>query len=517
MSSPAPTGPVWLSRRRAELLLGALLLFFALWDVRAVLLDQRLGVTDTTSEEALRLAGALQERGAAGALDWALEAKKGPLAGVLVLGMSALVGDFLLGARLLGVLLLTATLLLLHRLTLRLSGRRDAALWAVLLCGSFPGVYGWYRTDSHDGLLATMVLATLALLCGDPLGSARRAALLGGVGALGLLAKLAYPLFVLGPGAAYLLLRVRGRRPWIRLGLALAVTLVGVGWWLLGRGGGTVTAYLQASSQNVDETSWTRLVGYATAIPGSGPLLLGGALGGWVAWRRGLLSALPLGLLLLSAGGGAALLVLVFDSWARYLVPAYPPAALLLGLSLAAVGDGLRARAPALSRIAARLLAGALLLLYLAVNLGGLLQPGDERESGSGLVYPDPTPHRAYPEALAYLRAHGLAPVELPGANTLTELQPTGLTDLWHSRGHTSRELDPRKAAARLRRGRPVVLLLALDAWDPQPLRSRLARLKPHAPEQAPLLRRLRQATPTPLFSATDPTGLTYAVVRFDP
>ena len=424
--------PLHLRRRHGQLLLAALMVLSVAWDLRAVLADRRISPSDTTTEEALHLQEALVE-GSVGVSSWLRDTRKGPLAGALVFLVDWTVGEPVLAGRLVSVLLHALLLWQVCLITLRLCGAWSAGLCASLICATFPMVYGWFRLDYHEPLVAVCLLWCLQLMLGRQRWST--ALWLGLALALGVLSKLAFGIFIWAP----LLLFAAGqlRDPGGRRRLLLSALLCGllISWWLVPHTA-QLLSYMEASRQRVHETWITRLEYYTWGTHGSLPLLVAALLGTAAARRLGAAPGQALLLLGSSLAGALGCLVLVFDCWPRYLVPAFPVASVLCGLGLCALGRwAARHLGPALVKL---LLGGgaiALMINFVADNLVGHPRSLVDREGAAGMVTPDRRPHDAYARAVIALGHLGEPALELPGGPELRGLRPVALSLIWERRG----------------------------------------------------------------------------------
>ena len=509
--APAADAALALSARKGQLFLGLLVLFFLAWDLHAVLADQNLGTdaSDTTLVDFIHLHFDLQESGVG---EWLARGNvKGPLATLLLLGLGQLVGDWLIAARLLSVLLHGLLLVLVSRLTHRLSGSRVAALVAVAICGSFPAVYGWFRLDFHEPLVAVAVAATLLLMLDDLRGPAS-AARLGLVVGLGLMTKLTYPMFLLLPGALYLLRQLRTRRRALLLLLAAGVAVLLTAWWLV-PSAKLIQQYLLDSTQRNPVSVWHKLDLYLVQLPGSA-VLLGAALTGAVlAWRGRLAPARGVLALTLCVVPSVALLVVVFDPWSRYIIPAYPAAGVLAALGVARGLSWVHVRLPRARPLLLGLLGVVLLAQYLWFNLVAGEAMHRDRIQGAGMVAPDTRPHDAYARATRTIRRNGWKVLALPSFHV-------ALPELWHHRGVRPPELQLPEAVANFRQGKPVYLLAA----RPDGLPTHPRALLDHNPvETAPMvLERLawlkaRLARMKVVQRFSDPDRVSYIIVKISP
>lgn len=460
-----------LTLKTAQVALAMLLVFFAVWDLRAVLLDGRPGVgfTDTTVVDALELQQSVERDGVAG---WRLRAAKGPLAAALVSGLNLAVGDLLVAARLLSVVCHWVVLWLVFGLARRLTGRPAVGLLAVVICGTFPLELGWFRLDFHEPLVAVAVVASLGAMMGRPRPA--RAVRLGLAAGLGLLTKLSFPLFVVLPGLWLTLWRARQRRAAAHLLLAGGVTVVVAGWWVVAYWGAIVTNL--GDSTGMSEP-WTDKLALARGLPGLPLMLAASAAGAAMAWWRLPDQRSRVVLLALCPLGAVVLLVGVFDWWSRYIVPALPVAGLLVAVGLFALADAAAARWPGLpARKAGVGLSLALLGLYVYINLLGVppswhpdtrRPPWPEGEVGQrelflGMIAPDRGTYAGLSSAAALLRRNGWTALELP------PFGPAAVAAAWRRQRLQTVTRDAARAA--LAAGRKVHMMLF--HYEPDPLAS---------------------------------------------
>jgi hypothetical protein len=483
-----------------------LIVFFLAWDLRAVLTDQQISQTDTTVEDALFCARA-SRGGPRAALEWAWGNKKGPLAGVLVLALDRVIGDPLLAARVLGVLMHGLLLWLVYHLAVSLSGRWLCGAAAVTLCGVHFGTYGWFRLEFHDSLLAVFTLAALWRMT-QPLQRATSGVLLGATVGLGLLSKAAFPVFVCVPGLWFLHWRARDRRGLIGLAIAGGVAAAIVAWWLV-PALALLWRYAGLSSATFGQTWLEKLWHNSVDIPGTGPFIALALLGAWLAARQGVAAARPLILLCLSLASGFVALVLVFDPWSRYLLPLFPVAALLVAFGVVGLAERAARRWGARpTRAVLLLVLAALIGRFCYDNFVGLPSPSGERTSGAGMVAPDGRPHLAYPRMVAHLRASGLSVVDVPN------LLPLPIAAVWARRGHRLPVILQHEAEQRVRRGRPFELLFYHMAGTLSSTIQGNPNLAQCPPAMREAARRWRRVV---LRSFADPDGWRVSLVRFQP
>jgi len=493
-----------ISPRGERVVVAALLGLFLLADLLAVFSDTRLSATDTMINEALALHQLVQED--AGSLWLSQPHDKGPLPTLTVYLLYQAMGDPLWAARLLNVGLHLTLLLLVWRLVLRHSGSRAAALLALVVCGTTPAIYGWFRLAFHEPMVSVFVLLTLDRLT-RPLRRPRDAVWLGLCVAGGLMSKLSFPLFVLLPGLWFLATGVRDRRALLLLGGALATCLVAVAWWLVPSRSLIVELFFR-SSQVEESTCLHKLPLYTLELSGAAALFGAGVAGGILTWlRRPALRGVVF-VLLGCALGGLGLLVFVFDPWSRYVVPALPAAAVLAGLGAAVALEPARRRA--LARIAGLLLAVPLLAHFIYTNVRAPA-PG-EREFSSGMVSADRRPHTAYPAAVAQLRRGGHAALPL----TLiapADLRPGVARWVWGARGFALRALSLDAARRTLARGEPIWLLVTHPRGPGLDLINRALRTRRELPDQ-PVLDLLRGHPLLIEQTTCDPDDLCRSIAR---
>ena len=459
-----------LSARTAQLILAALLLFFLAWDVRAVLLDNRpgTGFTDSTTVDVLELRQSVRQGGLAG---WRLRSAKGPLAAVLGAGADLVLGDLVRATRLLSVACHLVVLWLVFGIARRLASQPAVGLLAVIICGTFPLEFGWFRLDFHEPLVAVAVMACVGAMMGD-LRRPASAAWLGLYAGLGLLTKLTFPLFVVLPGLWFAWSRARQQRLAAHLLLACGVAAAVAGWWVVCYWNEIVTN--AGDSRGMSE-GWRDKLALARALPGLPLLLLGSVAGAALAWWRTPAIRDRLVILALCPVGAATLLLGVFDWWSRYIVPALPLAGLLVALGLHSLAGMTRGRwAAPLARLAGVGLSVILLGLYVHLNLNDVppswrpdtrrppwpVGEAVQRELFLGMIAPDQTTYAGFASAAAIFRHNKWTVLELPPYG------PATFTEAWRGLGHST--VDRSAADRLLQAGREVHLLIFHH--DPDPL-----------------------------------------------
>jgi hypothetical protein len=507
------------SRRGATVVLVGLLVFMLGWDLWAVIQDQRPSGSDTFTPFSIHSTQLLAGEEA----DWrrALD-PKGPVATLLGTLLLLLVGKVPLATRLLSVLCHGALLLQTYDLG-RLVGRdRRAGLWAALICGTHPMIFGWCRLDFHEALLCVMVCGSLQLMLRTDLSRLRPALLLGLVFGLGTLTKLSFAAYIAAPGVwlvARRCLRPPRRAVLLHLGAVLAVMAAITSPWLIAVGS-ELPAYLQMATHSQAGTLDKAL--HYLALPGSWPLLLSAVVFSIVLWRAGQVDRWELALIVAQVLVSTLLLFTIFDPGSRYLVPVFPAAAVLCGAGLGWLQQrGLRHAAPLAWGLSA-----ALLGLFAGLSLAGVQEP-DRREDGAGLVAPDPRPYLAFPRAVAALRPHGrrvLLVHDSAKALAVTE----GLDLIWRFRGMKAELVTLAWAKQELRHRRAVsVILVRRPAGDQRPASRPLhaSRSWPAEPPGVSIYARepekttwlARQHRRRRLLVTTDPDGTQYVAYRVGP
>lgn len=508
MAHPDPNPPLLrVPTRWGQLALGLLLVFFVAWDLRAILADNQLTVNDTTVEDAILLEEAVREYGGLrGVVEWLGITRKGPLAGPVVLLLDLFVGDLLVAARLLGVLAHAALLWLVCGLVRRLTGGWAEALLAVVVCGAFPGIYGLCRLEYHDALIAVATVLTLWLMTRE-IGRPWAPLTLGLTVGLGLLSKLPFALYIALPAVLYLHRHARSRRDALRLGLALAVAVAAVGWWLFPTWRLFLFYARRSTTQLSDARSWLdKLAGYAVDIPGTGAFVGAGLAGAWVAWRSRVAPPFALALLVSCIVGAVAALVAVFDTWARYLLPLFAPAGILVTLGLAGLARWAEPRCGRRAVGAGMLvLALGLVAQFCVHNIRGVWFPGNERFSGVGMAVPDRRPYPAFPAMAHVLRRRGWRVVEVP------RLYPGFIVKLWARRGYALPTVPANEVPSLLRGGEPVYLVHMNLHGDPL---EQVSRALAEAAQAEPLYRPLANGKRSVVWRLADPVGWTFVVVR---
>ena len=299
------------------------------------------------------------------------------------------------------------------------AGRGPALLAAVWL-GTTPMVFGWGRMAYMDTGLALMVLVSLRLLMANNLARARDGILLGLAVGGGLLTKVAFPIFAVGPVAWLLALKVRSLRAAGVLALAVVTSLVVISWWLIPN----LTAIQTNAGMSATGSTFGphMLVTMGTVFRISVLTIPGGV----ALFASSLLVSVAALILKPAAGPGRQVIVLfqltmllslglllLFQPLTRYMVPVYAVAAVLGGISLGGVIMD-RARRAAWPIIGG--LSACLLLLFVLLNLGvvkhaipkdSIVPSASPRISSAGMLTPDRRDYGAVPHLRQFLTDAG--------------------------------------------------------------------------------------------------------------
>ena len=506
------------SVRAGQAAVALLICFFMVWDIRAVATDQAPLPTDSTLEPASLLHNVLRsdEVDFEGLRRWISDEKKGPLTSALALLGGALAGDPLVGARLPGVLVHGSTLALVAALAVRLTGGWSAAVLAVALAGVTPSSFAWHRMDVHDALLSAPLILILWLVTWPPRRAAGAAAL-GLFVSLAMLLKVGGVVFLIGPGAVYILDRLSRRKERGRLLItAASATVILLPWVIFAAE--TLLKYMGLSSHDKTGLPLNQRLNHYAFFPPLGWAYLCGAPAAWVVLRRW--SQISRRFLLmggLMVGGGATLLVLAFDPIVRYMAPIYPVMALLMALALR-VGLVRLARRwrPALSRAAVGVACAALLLPYAVANLYSSDDMIRERSVESGMLSPEQRRYNGLQRLIARMKRKGERSLNLAEAQIVGSC-PVSAQFIWQVRGFTVPWLDRARGQQWLKQGGPVYLLVC-HGREVNPLDD-LGALAgfPAGGEDRPAVRlgrRVLKAKFKVVAREEDPSGTTYSLLK---
>lgn len=377
--------------RGYPLLLAALLVVVAVSSTWCVVTDRRPLIHDPLSN--LVSAMALKDAVASGSsADWRrwLQATwyRPPLPALLYQPALMLADDPVDAMRLTDVALLLVLLWVVYRMGARLSSPR-AGLLAALLTAGFPLVQGWGRMGNADPVIWLSLALVMWVLLWLDLRSPWQATALGLCVGLCLATRLLCLALLVGPGLWVLAFHLRGRRGLINLLAAGIWALAVAGWWYAAQ---HQEVYYNLVMSSADPAVQERTLAIYLRT-GYGWVVGGAAVAGALALARGWISRQRLALMALWIGAPWLQFVLLWHIWERYPLATVPQCALLVALA----EDRLTLAWPAWRRRVAGvgLAALGLLPLTLYYTVEGMDQ------LSSGLMWPDPRPHRALTRALA--------------------------------------------------------------------------------------------------------------------
>jgi len=414
------------SSKARRISLAALVLFLLGWDLWAIVVDQRLKLPDTFVMHTLGLQTAVDS----GAF-WIWLSNlgpKGPLPPLLAYPFLLLLGQAPLAMRLVTVLAHGALVVQTYDLGRVIFNDPRKGMWAALLLGCCPFIFGISRLSYHDFLIANAAVGAMQIMLRCRLDRWGPAFALGVVLGLGLLLKHSFSLYMAGPGIWFLLRRVRRPGHLLYLGvMALPMVALAAIWAV--PNGMAVWENLTANT-SLGDVPLTQELGFYLGLPGALPLAvlaMGSAvlLGvrreiGW--WELALLfTFVPM-----MAGFHQV------TSAARYMIPVVPLWAVLAGGGLGWVHDRLPGR---VALPAGALVVAGVLAMVVALNLRGVEPPGGvPREDYGGIISPEPRPHDAFARAMVPLVPHGHEVLVLYDS-VMSYCEKIGQDVLWTYRG----------------------------------------------------------------------------------
>ena len=393
--------------RLITLIFPLLLVFFAVWGIWAVVSDNQPTFADGLVPDADTLMSTLQ--GKLGLTEYVEQLRYRPPLSHIPSTLLFMIGGWFPDLTLarLGVLLQHLLLLWVgYNIGVTAAGRGPGLLAAALL-GTTPMVFGWGRLAYMDTGLALMVLVCLRLLMNNRLARPRDGLLLGLAAGGGMLTKVAFPIFAMGPLVWLLALRVRSLRAVGMLGLAVATTLGVISWWLIPNMAAILTNAGMSSTGSAGKLgvmAGTFKV-FVIDAPWGTPLMAAALVAGVAALilrpRAG--PERPFTALLLITLLVSTALLCLFQPLLRYMVPVYAVAALLCGTCLGALIMDRAGRAgwPIVAS-----LVGLLLVLFVLLNLGviqltvpraHIVPSAGPRVSAAGMLAPDTSDYGAVP------------------------------------------------------------------------------------------------------------------------
>ena len=382
-----------------RLFLASLVLFLLGWDLWAIWLDGRLKLPDTFVMHTLQL---WQAMGADAAGVWLANlGPKGPLGPVLALPLLWIFGKAPFAMRLVTVLAHAVLVWQSYDVGRNVWGKPSAGLWAALLCGTCPFLFGICRLAYHDVLLGVAVIGSIQLMLRVKLDRAAAAMALGLVLGLGLLTKHSFSLYMVGPGLWFMARRVRSVRTVAYLGLMVAVMVATAAVWAVPNFNAVFENLFANTS--LPDVPWSAELGFYLSLPGAAPLFIAAVLS---VVALGLTRRVSLwSLVLLLSFIPMVVGLHSVTAAARYMIPVIPLWSVLAGCGLAWLLE--RPRVPPRVHDAA-LAATTLALLGVAValNLTGI-QTEVAREDYGGIISPDTRKYDGYARALQRLRTHG--------------------------------------------------------------------------------------------------------------
>jgi hypothetical protein len=427
-----------------------LLLGFDLW---AVLVDQRCRGTDNFVHQTLWLHSSLQTDGFWPWFASNTGGTKGPLAALLAFPFLLVLGEAPQSIRLVSVLAHGALTLQCYDLGRRIWGRPGAGLWAALICGTTPLVFGLCRLTHHEVLVAVAVAGTLQLMLRLDVERPKHALVLGLVCGLGLLVKISFATYLAAPAVWLLARRARSRRALLGLGLSLAVALALLALWALPNL--SDLGYMSRGALAGGDLARGAILPYYRSLPGLVPLVGAASLAAVLLGLRRKVGGWELALICSFAPMLLSLALL--NPWGRYTLPALPLCAVLVGIGVAWLMDWLPRM---VRRVATVLLAAALLALFGGLTLRGAREElGVTRELWLGMLAPDRRAYGAYPRMMeALLEGDDSVLVAYDSYVARNELLTS--VSLWRYRGLMFRSLSLEEAQRQLREGRRVAVLV---------------------------------------------------------
>lgn len=373
-----------------QISLFCLIVWILAWGLRACLLDTEPARTDNLLGYANAYYRALANADLRGFIEVILTGDYSPPLAVLVATLLAAPMGFSLEAVRISCLLLHPVVVVqVYFLSRAIRPDRDVALMAALLTGTVPMIFGWFRSDFPEPLVTVLVLATLHSMLVTDLRRPWPAVRLGLLTGLGILSKLAFPIFIVFPAAYLAATRIRDTRTLACAGLSLLAALAVCGWWLVQSFGSILVNFgLSTASTQEGGHVLDRVVKYLWLPSGNLSLTAVACVGVWLALRDRSVDRHRLNLVLVSWAGAYLMFLLLFDTWARYILPLLP-----LSCVLAAQPWGWLMRRLSGQRRRLALVAASLSLLSVFVVLN--FTSSRETRDHLGLISPILSPDRA--------------------------------------------------------------------------------------------------------------------------
>lgn len=386
-----------------------LLLFLGALGARAILLDEHPDFSESILPDSAQLYHTLAHPDGSFASFLKSTAYRPPGGYLHTLLIYGLLGGPDLTLCRLGVLMQYLLILWLVFDIGRVLANRQAGVLAMVLVGTLPHIAGWSRMSYMDTGLSLAVMLAVRVLVSLDLRRRLHGVWLGLALGLGLLTKVAFPIFIAGPILWILIFKVRQLRHLAVLGIAALFAALVCGWWYVLQWemiliNMNMTSPHSIAGHRLLDLHYPLLIYFRTVNGGAWLLVL--ALGGGVAawcWRT-----IPREkLLLLWACVWPPLGLLMFMiAHARYALPAYTAAGLCAGICLQTVLSRFGRK---MTTLAVGALTTFLLGLFVAYNLGLSAYTPPEvpleraigpRFYGPGLLSPDRRDFDQYKEAL---------------------------------------------------------------------------------------------------------------------
>ena len=371
-----------LTVKQEQLAVAGLMVWVLAWGLRACLLDREYAQTDNLMGQAFLLHSALSDGGVGDA--WSALFAGGfhpPLPSLVATLLASLMGFSPETIRISCLLLHPVVMAQVYFLARALCPDRAVALFACLLSATVPMIFGWFRSDFPEPLTTVFVLATLHAMFVVDLRRPWPAARLGLFVGLGALSKLSFGVFILLPALYFAARTIRSARALAMAGLSLLSALVVCGWWYV-PSFGDIQTNLELSTGGAQEgMHLSRIVDYLWMPAGNLSLTVAAAAGAALAFFAPGVRRRRLHLLLLCWAGSYLMFLLVFDFWARYILPLLPLSCVLAAVAWGRLMRwlGPRARLPALVCAAM-----ALLVAFCTFNLSS----SHRHRQFLGLIFP---------------------------------------------------------------------------------------------------------------------------------
>ena len=342
----SPDGGPILTVKQEQLAIAGLIVWVLAWGLRTCLLDTELAMTDNLLGHANQLHGSISDGNVGDA--WSMLFAGGfhpPLPSLVATLLASLMGFGPETVRISCLLLHPVAMVQVYWLSRALCSNRNVAAFACLLTATVPMIFGWFRSDFPEPLTTVFVLATLHALLVTDLRRPWPAVRLGMLTGLGALAKLSFMVFILLPAIYFAFRRIRDARSLAMAGLALLSALLVCGWWYIPSFQAILTNLHLSTGGAQEGAHLSRIVDYLWMPAGNLILTLAAVAGAAIAFCDKAVDRPRLVLLLLCWGGSYLMFLLVFDFWARYILPLLPLSCVLTALAWGKLAGWLGPRA----------------------------------------------------------------------------------------------------------------------------------------------------------------------------